>query len=378
MRLSTTGLKLSVSIILGIVVISYAVGWKGVTTLYGQLRKVDTISDLFVANNEWFVSVHNLHMSAMTVSSVPMDNKMVNNYGSEKQKARDALAFLKHLAEERRTHLEEPLMRYISNTDVLYQSFETQMDNILSKTVPKPKFWTVEAQKAFKDLLKNDDCLKEEMARYQRILCDSSKKIWISLSSVFLLLGVIGATLIIMVVLFIDRIIIKNIGKTEKQAHHDHLTGALNRHGMDRLVAKYNLNTALSINFGIVLLDIDHFKKLNDTYGHDTGDMVLRQMVRLVMSVIRGGDSVIRFGGEEFLVFFPETDIKGVVEAGEKIRFAVEKFSFIPVEGEPLNITISGGTASSVDGTTFEEVIKAADVRLYKAKASGRNRMISA
>ncbi len=378
MRLSTTGLKLSVSIILGIVVISYAVGWKGVSTIYGQLRKVDTISDLFVADNELFVSVHHLHMSAMTVSSVPIDKRMVEDYGSKKQKARDALSFLKYLAEERRSHLEEPLIRYISNTDALYQSFETQMDNIFSTKVLKPESWTGEVQKAFKDLLENDERLKEEMARYQRVLCDSSKKIWITLSSVFLMLGVIGLTLITMLVLFIDRMVIKNIDKTEKQAHHDHLTGALNRHGMDRLVAKYNLNTSLSINFGIVLLDIDHFKKLNDTYGHDTGDMVLRQMVRLVMSVIRGGDSVIRFGGEEFLVFFPETDIIGVVEAGEKIRSAVEKFSFIPGEGDPLNITISGGTASSDDGTNLEEVIKAADERLYKAKAAGRNRLIRA
>jgi diguanylate cyclase (GGDEF)-like protein len=125
------------------------------------------------------------------------------------------------------------------------------------------------------------------------------------------------------------------------------------------------------------LLDIDHFKNVNDTYGHQTGDEVLRQVARLVKSTLRQYDIFGRIGGEEFGIFLAQTDRDTAVEVAERLRqqIADEK---LHIDGRELRITLSVGIALARDKTSFEQLYADADAALYQAKHSGRNKVIVA
>jgi diguanylate cyclase (GGDEF)-like protein len=127
--------------------------------------------------------------------------------------------------------------------------------------------------------------------------------------------------------------------------------------------------------FSIILLDIDHFKRVNDTYGHAAGDFVLQWTAQTMQAVIRVQDVVARWGGEEFLVLLPNTRLDEAVEVAERLRQTVED-SIAPNPKEPIKITFSGGVACSRGYRSVEQICKAADLALYRAKESGRNRVL--
>jgi diguanylate cyclase (GGDEF)-like protein len=126
----------------------------------------------------------------------------------------------------------------------------------------------------------------------------------------------------------------------------------------------------------LMMFDIDHFKRCNDTYGHRAGDHVLRQMAELVRDRSRKVDVVARYGGEEFAVILPEIDLQGAARFGETVRALVEGTRFV-FEGRHIPLAISIGVAEV--GTlvaTADELIQSADSRLYRAKQTGRNRVV--
>jgi diguanylate cyclase (GGDEF)-like protein len=124
---------------------------------------------------------------------------------------------------------------------------------------------------------------------------------------------------------------------------------------------------------------VDFFKQFNDTYGHKAGDIVLVELANLLANTIRKGDVVCRYGGEEFLIILPGSSASTTIERAETVRSRVERELKIIYNDEWLPITISLGAAAFPDnGRTPDEVLKAADVALYKAKDDGRNRVFSA
>ncbi len=126
----------------------------------------------------------------------------------------------------------------------------------------------------------------------------------------------------------------------------------------------------------LLMMDLDYFKPVNDTYGHDAGDQVLRELSVLLLENVRESDLVIRYGGEEFLIVLLETDAESAIQVAEKIRLAVEKHKF-KVAGTTLSKTISAGLADYPnDGHAFWQVLKFADVSLYAAKENGRNQVV--
>jgi diguanylate cyclase (GGDEF)-like protein len=168
--------------------------------------------------------------------------------------------------------------------------------------------------------------------------------------------------------------------RIQNLANEDSLTKLYNkRFGRDKLALCINDveqdNRALSI----FLFDIDHFKNYNDTNGHLAGDEVLRQIGRLLRSVIRADDFAVRFGGEEFLVVFQETDKEGALIAAEKIRRQIEGYPFPFQDRQPGgNLTISGGVAAfRTDAQSSTDLIRLSDEALYDAKRQGRNRVIA-
>lgn len=165
--------------------------------------------------------------------------------------------------------------------------------------------------------------------------------------------------------------------KSVSMAVTDGLTGLYNRHflnqHLDNMVRESIKNGK---KLSIMIMDMDHFKHVNDTYGHDAGDKVLKQLSEIILRVSRSTDLAARFGGEEFVILMPETDESSALVAGNRMREAVEKHPFDIGEADPLMRTISIGIANShPDGDSAEALIKRADEALYSAKRNGRNQV---
>jgi two-component system cell cycle response regulator len=159
----------------------------------------------------------------------------------------------------------------------------------------------------------------------------------------------------------------------------DPLTGLYNRRYLDahlKSVVARAVATAKPVC--VLLFDIDHFKGINDTYGHDAGDDVLRDFSDRLRRVVRGIDLVARYGGEEFVLVMPETDTAFAGTVAERLRRDVEMVAFTTKAGASLPVTVSIGLAEwQGPADTADTLIKRADRALYAAKGAGRNRVVA-
>ncbi|AMW04107.1 diguanylate cyclase [Gemmatimonas phototrophica] len=168
--------------------------------------------------------------------------------------------------------------------------------------------------------------------------------------------------------------------RLEQLAQTDPLTQLLNRRALtERITAEMERALRYDSTLALLMIDLDHFKRVNDTYGHLVGDDVLRDVAQLLSDTIRGSDIVARYGGEEFLVLLPETDDAGAESFADRIRAAVEEHQFASdsLGGEPLRLTASVGVAvyPAARIESVEDLFARADAALYRAKADGRNRV---
>ncbi len=156
----------------------------------------------------------------------------------------------------------------------------------------------------------------------------------------------------------------------------DALTGAFNRrHFGEHLEREFSRSRRHRRPLSLALFDIDHFKKVNDTYGHVTGDYVLRELGHTVRERIRQEELFARYGGEEFVVLLPETGRNEALTFAEQLRALVEDHAFV-FDGHRLRITVSVGVAElSEDMDSPEDLVRAADSKTYEAKQAGRNRV---
>lgn len=152
----------------------------------------------------------------------------------------------------------------------------------------------------------------------------------------------------------------------------DPLTGVFNRRVIDRDLKKLH---QLNSSYAVILIDLDHFKSINDRFGHDVGDHVLRRVAHVLSVNIRGNDMVGRFGGEEFLMILQTSDLDKMKEIAERCRQQIEQENFIIQDNLTIQITASFGISIYQDGMTHEQVIKRADQALYLAKEQGRNQV---
>lgn len=168
-------------------------------------------------------------------------------------------------------------------------------------------------------------------------------------------------------------------GQLEKLSRTDKLTGLANRgYWQERLVQAFSLFKRYQTPHCLIMFDIDHFKKVNDTYGHLAGDLVIQDIASLLSASVRSSDIAGRYGGEEFAIILPETDLEGTLVFAERLRQAIEGL-VIQYEQQQLKVTISLGIAQLSSATTSEQAwLQAADQALYSAKNSGRNRVCSA
>ncbi len=160
----------------------------------------------------------------------------------------------------------------------------------------------------------------------------------------------------------------------------DPLTGLYNRRFMEEFAEKEisrikRYHTQLSL----IMLDVDHFKKFNDTYGHDAGDLVLKEIADFLRKHCRESDVACRYGGEEFVTLLPNCSLDDAIIMAQGLCKKVREQVRVPYRNEILSVTISMGVASCpTHGSSIGEVLKAADNALYEAKSEGRDRVTAA
>ena len=167
------------------------------------------------------------------------------------------------------------------------------------------------------------------------------------------------------------------LSKAKKESRKDFLTNLVSKRGLDE-----ELNRAdkaygrYGIDYSLCFFDLDKFKMLNDTFGHEAGDVVLKYTGQIMNEIKRDVDIFGRYGGEEFLAILPNTPMEGAKIFAEKIREAIEAFAFT-YKGERIKVTVSAGVCNRKDFDSQKEMIAGADALLYKAKEAGRNRVAS-
>lgn len=167
------------------------------------------------------------------------------------------------------------------------------------------------------------------------------------------------------------RDLVVQMSEYEQQASTDALTGLLNRRGGESAIANHiarsqRLNSPISF----LLADIDKFKDINDRFGHATGDIVISSVASCLRESVRSSDITIRWGGEEFLICLPDTDLQGAINTAEKLR---ERVTHLEIQG-PVQVSVSIG-CSSLGQDDFTVTLARADMNLYFAKSKGRNRV---
>ena len=161
-------------------------------------------------------------------------------------------------------------------------------------------------------------------------------------------------------------------------AETDPLTGLSNRRGLEKMLSRRFPHPGPGPAGGVLILDIDHFKAINDRHGHEGGDLVLSAFAARMTAVLRSTDMVARWGSEEFLVVLPGIDANELFSVAERLRACIADASF-PLPTGPLPVTVSiGGAMMSPEAGNFEDATRQADAALYEAKAGGRNRVCRA
>lgn len=174
------------------------------------------------------------------------------------------------------------------------------------------------------------------------------------------------------------QLLLRDITEEVTLATTDPLTSIYNRRYMNEFLAKEaERSRRTDRGFAVSITDVDDFKKINDTYGHLSGDIVLKKIVRAMISCIREYDTVGRYGGEEFLIILPEIDKRTATLVCNRLRRNIEELEIEVMEGEKITVTVSFGIASfQEDGVLPEDLLVKADERLYKAKRDGKNLVV--
>jgi len=168
----------------------------------------------------------------------------------------------------------------------------------------------------------------------------------------------------------------EKIKTLQKESKTDFLTNISNKKAiLEEINKQESVYKRSKTNYSVAFFDIDYFKNINDTFGHEAGDEVLKSVGSLLKRYIRDIDLIGRYGGEEFVAILPNTDKKGAFEFANKVRNIIENTKFM-YKNTRINVTISGGVAERNEVNSKEELLKLADDRLYKAKKSGRNKII--
>ncbi|MBS2019824.1 MAG: GGDEF domain-containing protein [Deltaproteobacteria bacterium] len=194
---------------------------------------------------------------------------------------------------------------------------------------------------------------------------------WVAAFAIELVLYAVG-TVFIILMLVSER----TVDAHKNAASVDPLTGLFNRRGFSELTERMIRREATAgRGVSVMIFDIDHFKSINDRFGHSMGDTVLETVAAALMRAVRPYDTVARWGGEEFVILLPNVDESAAAMSAERLRREIERTEFFSATGAAVKVSVSIGVATRTPKETYEALLERADRAMYEAKATGRNRV---
>ena len=374
-------LGILLAVIAGTFIVSQVVYRNTITSMHEAVSSaVDTLTIVHKVGH--FNTSINVMLYLASRYSEHKDEKTYVEYEMRRTSARNTIdALIKSGGDPKQHHPEEASKQPIGDPRSLFNAFARETDAVFSGADKKSSAHLEKARILFDEIIRN----------YVTVTCDDHEAHVVSLSKdasemekkvTFLFYGQLIALVLVVVVAiaFSDRVLLSLYKTTERHAFSDGLTGLKNRRYLDDVVVGEARNFIhKDAPFSILFADIDHFKSFNDAYGHQAGDKLLNEFADHLRQGIRRADTVVRYGGEEFLAILPGADKAAALAVAEKMRKQIESADVVLPSGEPgKKITASFGIASFPDDgiRAFTDLLKKADERLYSAKASGRNRVV--
>jgi diguanylate cyclase (GGDEF)-like protein len=373
MKNSHFGIKLSIFILIIIILATNLVYWKSVSTLSDHINSLIVLSN-HQENGEIFHSA--IHSMMMNSSEADL-----SRYNVAQQKADNALHLMQTYIESMPDgDSKNILLNLATRMAEKYISFKEYTNKLIREDSATLSSDAPSTQELFDYIFTDYKKLFYHHSEQRKKLLVESKSIKSSTKILQMLVILTTIVLGLLVILYLDRVTFKLFEITEKMALRDKLTGLYNRHALERFIAQLHPASAKNADnkYGIILVDIDHFKRFNDTHGHSAGDKVLVQIANTLLEMVRTVDKVIRFGGEEILILLPRASSEGTAIVAQKISRAIDKKPFhIQENSDPVHVTVSiGYSAHPPDKRSFQEVLDTADRSLYTAKARGRNKVV--
>ena len=381
MKIKHLGMKFSVAILFCVLLVTYGFYWKGIGQLHYSVIELLEVSDHLKNGDSFHSAIHSMLINAQRFVDKGGSSEFHKKYLEQLNKASQSLKALQYHVARSGTNTTEDYVK--TSTQGIVQGFvmfRKELDAVFQLTSKEQQKHLTSAQALFDSIFnKYYVHLHDHHAMLQNKLRESTDDTWQTATTFFGIQFAIAVIAGLLVIIYLDRVVLKIFSFTERMAFRDRLTGLYNRAALDKLIKEQeSTDVKERRRYSLIMLDIDHFKNFNDTFGHQAGDHLLSELANLLVGNVRGHDYVFRYGGEEFLVYLAGEDRQGALVVAEKLRTAIENKSFhLPDKSIAPKVTASLGVASQPwDGNNFSEVLRNADLRLYAAKKAGRNRVV--
>ncbi len=315
---------------------------------------VDNISEL-VADDEW---IRGQIAVVQTIVSSPLDRALIQDAEKSLKEVIFKQGMLKHSLSEAKSSFKTMISTFVDRLGDMSDSsgsYQQKIENYAEKLSETEDILQINV--LLENLMKDTHTMQAEIVRSREVLIEQRDSVESAQEKI--------------------RKLQEELSELSEAVRVDQLTGVLNRRGLDEAMVREMARAQRGGGLlSVALLDIDNFKSLNDTYGHNVGDTALQHLAKVIQTTVRPTDVVSRLGGEEFVILLPDTDLEAAVLAVQRLQRALTK-QFFMGNNEKLLITFSAGVALLKKDETEATVIHRADQSMYLAKRTGKNRVMT-
>jgi diguanylate cyclase len=315
---------------------------------------VDNISEL-VADDEW---IRGQIAVVQTIVSSPLERALIQDAEKSLKEVIFKQGMLKHSLNEAKSSFKNMISTFVDRLGDMSDSsgsYQEKIENYAEKLSETEDILQINV--LLENLMKDTHTMQAEIVRSREVLLEQRDSVESAQEKI--------------------RKLQEELSELSEAVRVDQLTGVLNRRGLDEAITREMARAQRGGGLlSVALLDIDNFKSLNDTYGHNVGDTALQHLAKVIQTTMRPTDVVSRFGGEEFVILLPDTDLEAAVSTIKRLQRALTKQFFLG-NNEKLLITFSAGVALLKSDETEAAVIHRADQSMYLAKRTGKNRVMT-
>ncbi|MEQ1599857.1 MAG: diguanylate cyclase, partial [Methylotenera sp.] len=308
-----------------------------------------------VADDEW---IRGQIAVVQTIVSSPLDRALIQDAEKSLKEVIFKQGMLKHSLNEAKSSFKNMISTFVDRLGDMSDSsgsYQKKIENYAEKLSETEDILQINV--LLENLMKDTHTMQAEIVRSREVLLEQRDSVESAQEKI--------------------RKLQEELSELSEAVRVDQLTGVLNRRGLDEAMTREMARAQRGGGLlSVALLDIDNFKSLNDTYGHNVGDTALQHLAKVIQTTMRPTDVVSRFGGEEFVILLPDTDLEAAVSTIKRLQRALTKQFFLG-NNEKLLITFSAGVALLKNDETEATVIHRADQSMYLAKRTGKNRVMT-